>query len=150
MPAAPAPSRLGARPVRRRLARLASGTPALAAIMVIGACARLWALDSVGFNSDEAVYAGQAAAIADDPVLTPFFPIFRAHPILFQAFLSLAFQFGVSDLLGRSVVAAVGLATVGLVYLIGRDLYGRAAGVLAALLLAVMPYHVVVTRQVLL
>ena len=147
---APAPSPLGARPARRGLARLAGGTPALAAIVVLAAGARLWALDGVGYNSDEAVYAGQAAAIADDPVLTPFFPIFRAHPILFQAFLSLAFEFGVNDLLGRSVAAAIGLATVGLVYVVGRDLYGRTAGGLAALLLGVMPYHVVVTRQVLL
>jgi hypothetical protein len=149
-PGGSGPLRLGARPARRMLARFASGMPALAAIVLIGASARLWALDSVGFNSDEAVYAGQAAAIADDPVLKSFFPIFRAHPILFQAFLSLAFQFGVSDLLGRIVAAAIGVATVGLVYVIGRDLYGRTVGVVAALLLAVMPYHVVVTRQVLL
>jgi hypothetical protein len=44
----------------------------------------------------------------------------------------------------------VGVATVYLVYELGRLLYGRRAGLLAALLMALMPYHVVVTRQVLL
>ena len=44
----------------------------------------------------------------------------------------------------------MGVATVYLVYELGRLLYGRRAGLLAALLMALMPYHVVVTRQVLL
>ena len=42
------------------------------------------------------------------------------------------------------------MATVFLVYELGRQLYGRRTGLVAALLLAVMPYHVVVSRQVLL
>ncbi len=44
----------------------------------------------------------------------------------------------------------MGVATVYLVYRLGDLLYGRRAGILAALFLALMPYHVVVTRQVLL
>ena len=40
-------------------------------VAVVGGVAlRLWQINGVGFNSDEAVYAGQAAAIAGDPVLT--------------------------------------------------------------------------------
>jgi 4-amino-4-deoxy-L-arabinose transferase-like glycosyltransferase len=145
-----APARLTHSANKHRLPPFATGAPALAIVILVGACARVWELNRVGFNSDEAVYAGQAAALADDVVLKQFFPVFRAHPILFQAVLSLAFQFGVSDLVGRLVAVAVGLLTVGLMYLVGRDLYGPAAGMLAALLLALMPYHVVVTRQVLL
>jgi 4-amino-4-deoxy-L-arabinose transferase-like glycosyltransferase len=129
---------------------MASWVIPLVIVLVIGAAVRLWQLDAHGYNSDEAVYAGQAAAIADDPVLQQFFPIFRAHPILFQAILSLVFQFGVSDSAGRLLAVAIGLLTVALTYLIGRDLYGHGAGVVAALILAVMPYHVLVTRQVLL
>ena len=41
-------------------------------------------------------------------------------------------------------------ATVYLVYELGRLLYGSRTGLVAALLMALMPYHVVVTRQVLL
>jgi 4-amino-4-deoxy-L-arabinose transferase-like glycosyltransferase len=107
-------------------------------------------LNQVGYNTDEAVYAGQAAAIAQDPALKDLFPIFRAHPLLFQFLLALLFHFGVSDLGGRLVAIAFGVATVCLVYQLGNLLYEPKAGLLAALILAIMPYHVVVTRQVLL
>ena len=52
---------------------------------------RLWHVAALGFNSDEAVYAGQGASIAGDAALRPFFPIFRAHPLLYQTALSLGF-----------------------------------------------------------
>ena len=39
----------------------------LAVLMVIGAILRAWSLGTIGFNSDEAVYSGQAAALAGDP-----------------------------------------------------------------------------------
>ena len=48
------------------------------------------------------------------------------------------------------VSAGVGVATVVVVYMLGSLLYGRKAGLIAALFMALMPYHVVVTRQVLL
>jgi putative flippase GtrA len=120
-------------------------------IGVAAATLRLTFLDSLGFNSDEAVYAGQGASLAGHPVLIEYFPIFRAHPLLFQTTLSVVFQiWGVSPLAGRLTSAAFGLATVVVCYLLGKTLYGRRAGAVAALILAVMPYHVVVTRQVLL
>jgi len=111
---------------------------------------RIYRLDLLGFNSDEAVYAGQAAAIANDPALTQFFPIFRAHPLLFQYLLALIFQNGVDVVLARTAAAVVGVANVLLVYQLGRELYGQRAGLLSALFLSLMPYHVVVSRQVLL
>jgi hypothetical protein len=122
----------------------------LGGILAIGLVVRLLWINSVGFNSDEAVYAGQAASIAGDTQLFPYFPIFRAHPLLFQTTLSLFYQFGTSDVVGRLVSVGFGLATVALTYLLGKTLYGRSVGLLAALVIAVMPYQVVVTRQVLL
>src|SRR5205823_910470 len=47
---------------------------------------RLWQLNALGFSSDEAVYAGQAAAIAGDPALKGIFPVFRAHPLLSSSY----------------------------------------------------------------
>ena len=124
---------------------------ALPAIIAIGAFLRMWQLNSLGFNSDEAVYAGQGAAIAADPTLKEIFPIFRAHPLLFQFVLALGFRFsGVSDLIGRIFSVVAGLATIYLIYQLGALLYGRKAGLFAALFLALMPYHIIVTRQVLL
>lgn len=130
--------------------RAATIAALLVTVVAIGTLLRIWRIDAVGFNSDEAVYAGQAAAIADHEGLKPFFPIFRAHPLLFQSTLSLVFMFGGSDEASRLLSAALGIATLGVIYLVGQHLYGRRAGVLAALFMAVMPYHVIVTRQVLL
>jgi 4-amino-4-deoxy-L-arabinose transferase-like glycosyltransferase len=126
------------------------------AFVVIGIAApallvRLWALDALGLNSDEAVYAGQAASLTHDPTFLPFFPVFRAHPLLFHTILSVEYQlFGVSAVGGRLLAVAFGLGTVWLTYAIGSRLYGRRVGVLAALLIGLMPYLVVVDRQILL
>lgn len=119
-------------------------------ILGVGAFLRLWQINNLGYNSDEAVYAGQAAAMAADPTLKAIFPVFRAHPLLFQFVLALSFSFGVNDLVGRLMSVALGLATICLVYWLGTLLYGRRAGLLAMLFTALMPYHVVVSRQVLL
>ncbi len=118
--------------------------------MGAGTFLRIWQIDAMGYNTDEAVYAGQAAAIAGIPVLKDIFPVFRAHPLLFQFLLSLVYRVQFSDLLGRLLAVIIGLAAVFLVYELGKTLYGRLPGAVAALILALMPYHVIVSRQVLL
>jgi len=123
----------------------------LVAILAVGAFLRLWQINTLGYNSDEAVYAGQGAAIAADPTLKEIFPVFRAHPLLFQFIVAVQYRlFGVDDLSGRLLSVAFGLVTVYVVYLLAKQLYGRKAGMSAAVVMALMPYHVVVTRQVLL
>jgi 4-amino-4-deoxy-L-arabinose transferase-like glycosyltransferase len=119
-------------------------------ILCSGAFLRLWTLNRLGFNSDEAVYAGQAASLAKDPELAAFFPVVRAHPMLFQSILAFVYLIHVSDILARVISVAFGMGTIVLVYLLGRLLYGRRVGQVAALIIALMPYHVVVSRQVLL
>ena len=108
---------------------------------------RIWHINALGFNSDEAVYSGQAAAIAGDPTLRGLFPVFRAHPLLFQMVVSLIYRVHVSDLAPRVLATIFGLATVAVGYAAGARTYGRRAGVVTALLLATMPYLVVVNRQ---
>ena len=88
----------------------------------------------------------QAAGIAHVSALEPFFPIFRAHPLLFQFTLSLFYHFGASDLMARLLAVAFGLGTVYLAYRVGLELYGPQAGALSGLFMALMPYHVVVSR----
>ena len=122
----------------------------LAAVIVAGSSLRLWELDALGFNSDEAVYAGQAAAIAADPDLKEIFPIFRAHPLLFQSVLAVGHAAGIEGTAARPIAAVTGMLAVGVVFLLGRLLYGNRVGMLAALFMAVMPYHVLVSRQILL
>ena len=122
----------------------------LALILALAILLRVWNLNALGYNSDEAVYGGQAAAIAGDPALEPLFPAFRAHPLLFQTIVSLGYHLGSGELFGRLAAVALGVATVCLVFALGSVLFGRAVGLVAGLILALMPYHVVVTRQVLL
>ncbi|MFG1673126.1 glycosyltransferase family 39 protein [Micromonospora sp. NPDC049282] len=122
----------------------------LTGVAVLALFVRTWQIDAFGFNSDEAVYAGQAASLAGNPRYTEYFPVFRAHPMLVQTLLSPFFRVGEVDVAGRLVVVVLGVLTVLAVYPLGVRLYNRRVGLVAALLLAVMPYHVVVTRQVLL
>ncbi len=122
----------------------------LTAIVALATLARFWQLTAVGFNSDEAVYTGAATSLAGNSSLQAMFPVFRAHPLLFQTLLSGVLRIDATDWSARAVAAAIGVAAVAMTFVLGRRLYGRTAGLLAALLLAVMPYHVVVSRQVLL
>jgi hypothetical protein len=122
----------------------------LAAAFAGGIFLRLWEINALGYNTDEAVYSGQAAAIAGVPILSGIFPIFRAHPLLFQLILSLLYRIYFADLAGRLLAVAFGIGTIFLTYQAGKLLYGRLPGALAALFMALMPYHVLVSRQVLL
>lgn len=144
----------GARRGKARLAFLV-GRPVptatwLGLTLLLSLVLRLVNLNAFGFNSDEAVYAGQAASLAGNPLFVHQFPVFRAHPLLLPTLLSPLFSSGTPDLRGRVVVALLGVATVAAVFLVGRELYGPRTAVLGALLLAVMPYHLIVTRQLLL
>ncbi len=139
---------------RSRLASLIGGPVPTSAwlglTLLIGLVLRLVNLNALGFNSDEAVYAGQAASLAGNPLFVNQFPIFRAHPLLLPTLMSPLFSSGTPDLRGRVIVAFLGVATIAAVFMVGRELYGPKTAVLGALLLAVMPYHLVVTRQLLL
>lgn len=129
--------------------RLLTGLP-VALVLGLAAFLRFWQLDRVGFNSDEAVYSGTAASLAGNDVLRTMFPVFRAHPLFLQILLSFGMHGGVSDWSARAVTALIGVLTVLATYALGRRLYDHRVGLLAALILAVMPYSVVVSRQVLL
>jgi hypothetical protein len=143
----PAPQRF--RDLGARWPVLMTGLP-VGLVLAVATIFRFWQLDRVGFNSDEAVYSGTAAAIAGSDVMRSMFPIFRAHPLFLQIILSFGMHDGISDWGARAITASIGVLTVGLTYLLGRRIYGHRAGLIAALLLAVMPYHVIVSRQVLL
>lgn len=122
----------------------------LGAVVGLAIFFRLYALDRHGFNSDEAVYAGQAASISGSRAFLSYFPIYRAHPLLYQATLSVVYRAVLSDFAARALSVAFGVGAVIVTYALGSRLYGRRVGLFAAALLAVMPYHVIVSRQVLL
>jgi 4-amino-4-deoxy-L-arabinose transferase-like glycosyltransferase len=129
----------------RRLALLG-----ITLILAVGAALRLVNLTSVGLNSDEAVYSGQAAALSGNIGFQQFFAIFRAHPLLIQFLLAVVYQFGINDVAGRVLSVGFGVVAIGLTYALGSLLFSRRVALLAALALALMPYHVAVSRQMLL
>ncbi len=122
----------------------------VAITLSVAAVLRFWNLGAVGLNSDEAVYAGQAASLAGNPHFTQLFPIVRAHPLLMQLLMAPLYRSGVVDTPGRYVSATFGVATVALVYVLGRIMFDHRVATVGALLLAVMPYHVIIGRQIML
>ena len=138
----------------RRRGPWALEAAALAVIVAVGGLLRFWNLDRVGFRGDEAVYAGQAAVLAGVDELQRWFILMsrgNSNFLLFQRIVSLAYRtFGVSDVLARAVAATFSTLTIVVVFAIARSLYTRRAALIAALLLAVSSYSVVLGRLALL
>lgn len=137
----------------RRLIDTGSVVPILGgavAAITVAATLRLPSLDAIGFTSDEAVYAGQGAALVGIAPYDELFSLFRAHPLLLQGTIGAAFHlFGVGDFVARTVVVILfGIGTVLGTYLLARELYGALAAAFSTLLLAALPYHVILSRQV--
>lgn len=112
----------------------------LAAILAVAAALRFWHLDASSLWYDEVVTmrvaraGGPAAMVAElDRIDGTRAPL---HPLVLRAWLALV---GPSDLAGRAFSALCGLATVGVVYRIGRDAFDARTGLWAAWLTAVCP-----------
>jgi hypothetical protein len=122
-----------------------------ALILVLAAGLRLFNVDRFGFNSDEAVYSGQAAALAGHTDYAQLFGIFRAHPLLVHFLVSLVYRLtGVNDLVPRLVSVAFGVGMVAVGGAIGTVVRGRVVGLLTMLFIAISTYSVMVSRQMLL
>jgi Dolichyl-phosphate-mannose-protein mannosyltransferase len=125
---------------------------ALIAIVIVALFVRVIHLTALGFNSDEAVYTGQAGALAGVGDYARNFSPFRAHPLLLQAILAMEIVLlnRASEFVSRLTVVLAGLGAVYMTYRLGRKLYGSVVGLIAAFALAIVPYHVFISRQVLL
>jgi dolichyl-phosphate-mannose-protein mannosyltransferase len=122
-----------------------------AAIFAVAAGVRLLGVSRFGFNSDEAVYAGQAAALAGHHDYAAMFGVFRAHPLLVHLVVSAVYRVtGVNDLAPRLVCVAAGLGLVLVAGATAAVVRGRRAGLITMLIVALSPYPVIVSRQMLL
>lgn|GEM_PF-1318128 len=126
----------------------------LAAIMGIAALPRMWAMTDVGLRGDEAVYAGQAAVLAGDDQLDRYFVLAsrgNSNFLFYQEVVAFIYLlFGVSDMAARLVAIGFSLGTVLVCFGIGKTLYGRNVGLLAALFVALSGYSVLLGRLALL
>jgi hypothetical protein len=125
---------------------------AVLAIIAVALFVRLIHLTALGFNSDEAVYTGQAGALAGVGDYARNFSPFRAHPLLLQTILAMQIVLlnRVSEFASRATVVLMGVGAVYVTYRLGRKVYGTGVGLAAAAALALVPYHVFISRQVLL
>ena len=142
---------------RSRQARLPwdSGTSlTLAAglvILIAGLVLRELNLNQYGLNSDEAVYAGQAAGLAGFSKYSHLFGLFRAHPLFIQLLVAVVYRVtGVSGVAAREVCVAFGLGLIVVIGLIAVVLWGRLAALLAMLFTSLSPYPISISREMLL
>ena len=123
-------------------------------MLALGVALHLWGLGRTGMRGDEAVYAGQAAILAGAEGYDRHFLLAsrgNSNFLLYQELLSLVYRLvGVGDLAARLMSAILSTATVVVVFLTGRALYGRSAALLGALLLTISSYALSLGRLALL
>lgn len=137
--------------IKERRKFLSIAAISMLGIIIIAAFSlRLWALDATGLGGDEAVYAGQALVLSGNEEMNRFFMLvsrgtsnFLFHQGIQSLFYTLV---GFSDLTTRLVPAVFSVMTVGLVFLIGRELFGKWTALLAAFFMAINGYAIYLGR----
>lgn len=122
---------------------------ALGAILLVATFFRLWRFADLPFGTwyDEAENALQALRILETPDYYPIFVNSIHAPAHYLYLIAAAFDYvGVSTESVRLVSAVMGLGTVAAGYLVGRELCGRAGGLILAFLLAVSRWNVNFSR----
>jgi len=122
----------------------------LALILVIGLMARLWRLSEVpnGYFFDEAVNALIGQRIIQDSNYLPIFgPPDAPLPTLYHYFNAVALKLGgISAYATKFVPALLGTATVAMFYFLVRRMVSWPVALAAALLLALMRWHINFSR----
>ena len=126
--------------------------PVIGAVMLLAALLRFVGLEGIprGIHGDEGEFGMIALDMARGQGPSPFGVAFLGDPALYPQLLApFVAVFGANMTAIRLLSAIVGTATVGLFYLFVRDLGGRRAGIIAALLLAGSAVHINFSRMAL-
>lgn len=130
----------------------------LAIVLIIAFFLRFYQLSSIpiGLNDDEAAFGYNAFAIKttghDEWGKTLPFPAFESFGdwklvgYLYPTVISQA-AFGSNEFATRLPSATFGLIAIVATYLLAKKLFNREAGLLAALFLAISPWHIVASRN---
>jgi hypothetical protein len=137
---------LGTQAIFKRLMQVL--TSEQAAIIAISTAIALALLAPLGpmasnrFHGDEAIYSSWGLDIASGrDLLLSSSPVDK--PPLFPYIQALSFVlFGPTEVAARLPSLVASVVSVGLIYALGRSLYGRGVGLLAAFLLAASPYSI--------
>jgi 4-amino-4-deoxy-L-arabinose transferase-like glycosyltransferase len=121
---------------------------ALAGIVLLAVIFRLYLLDSLpgdmfndlahNYEATQRILNGQWMIYATD------YP--GREPLLFYLTALLSYLTGLNFFTLKLVTALIGIVTVPVVYLLGREAFNDAVGLVAALLLAVAKWHVLISR----
>src|SRR5687767_7727648 len=107
----------------------------LGIIIIVAFSLRLLNLEVISLGGDEAVYAGQALVLSGNQEMNRFFMLVSrgtSNFLFHQGIQSLFYTLlGFSDFTTRLVSAVFSVMTVGLVFLIGRELFGKRTALLA-------------------
>jgi hypothetical protein len=121
---------------------------------MVSAFLNFWNLGSIGLGGDESVYAAQALLLSGDNDLSRYFVLlsrgtsnFLFHQTI-QAIIYAAVGF--SELSTRFPSAAFNVATCGLLFFLGKEMYSKWTGLIAALLISINGYSITVGRAALL
>jgi 4-amino-4-deoxy-L-arabinose transferase-like glycosyltransferase len=121
----------------------------LGAVLLLAFMLRVTNLGGPSFGIDEMlhVYAANELMHGDDPNLPSGYPYQRALLYTYSVALS-GKLLGMTESVARMTSVLFGVLTVALVFFIGRQWQSNAAGLVAALLTAVVPIQVAFSRQV--
>ena len=112
---------------------------ALVAITLLGLGLRLYGISTESLWLDEAT--SLTLARMDVGTLIEWTAL-DIHPPLYYALLHYWIVLGESELVVRGLSTLAGVVNLWVIYALGRALYGRRTGLLAACLLAVSPFHI--------
>jgi 4-amino-4-deoxy-L-arabinose transferase-like glycosyltransferase len=121
----------------------------LLGIFIIAAFLRLWMIADLppGLFHDEAAEGVDAVHILSSGARPAFLPANNGREPAFAYFVAIVFSIIGPGALGLRLAAALlGLATVPLAYTMARRLFGPTIGMLAALFLAISPWHIHLSR----
>jgi mannosyltransferase len=116
----------------------------LALILILAITLRLLQIDANSLWFDEAfswIVARQPASAILTQQLTPIMPP------LYHLLLSFWMPLGETEVVLRSFSAICGVTTIPVMYFLGLELFNSAVGLAAALLTAVLPFHVYFAQQ---
>lgn len=119
---------------------------ALGAVLIIAAVFRLYQIENLPYGLwwDEAFSGLEVLKIMNDP---NYRPLYLAEPAFYRYLMVGSFAlFGPSQLGLRIIAVAGGMLGVLAISLLARELFGRRAGSVAGLLVAIMAWHVNFSR----
>jgi len=111
----------------------------LVAIVALGAVLRAWGLASKSFWVDEIVALERSRSLRQAIA----FCSLGHEPPLRYCLLHWLLRFSPPELFARLPSFVLGVATIALLWLVARDLFGPRVGAVAAFLLSVSPWHII-------